>query len=111
MRATIFYGPGDVRVEQVPDPRIELPTDAVVRVTHACICGSDLWPYRGVGGKEPGTRIGHELMGRVEEVGAGVVAGRLDPSPVLDMTVGLDGVPDGYAAMDARRAIKVMVRL
>jgi len=72
VRATIFYGPGDVRVEQVPDPRIELPTDAVVRVTHACICGSDLWPYRGVGGKEPGTRIGHELMGRVEEVGSQV---------------------------------------
>ncbi len=69
MRAAMFHGPGDVRIEQVPDPRIEAPTDAVVRVAAACICGSDLWPYRGVGGKEPGTRIGHELMGRVEEVG------------------------------------------
>ncbi|MGI8698292.1 MAG: zinc-dependent alcohol dehydrogenase family protein [Mycobacteriales bacterium] len=72
MRATVFHGPGDVRVEEVPDPAIEAPTDALVRVTHACICGSDLWPYRGVGSKEPGTRIGHELMGRVEEVGAEV---------------------------------------
>lgn len=69
MRATVFHGPGDVRIEDVPDPRIEAPTDAVVRVTAACICGSDLWPYRGVGSKEPGTRIGHELMGQVEEVG------------------------------------------
>jgi threonine dehydrogenase-like Zn-dependent dehydrogenase len=69
MRAAMFHGPGDVRIEQVPDPRIEAPTDAVVRVTAACICGSDLWPYRGIGSKEPGTRIGHELMGRVEEVG------------------------------------------
>lgn len=45
MRATVMYGAGDVRVETVPDPRIVEPTDALVRVTRACICGSDLWPY------------------------------------------------------------------
>jgi threonine dehydrogenase-like Zn-dependent dehydrogenase len=58
--------------------------------------------------------MGHEWMGMVEEVGAGCapskIAGTLDPSPVLDMTVDLDGVPAGYAAMDTRSAIKVMVR-
>ena len=45
MRATVMYGAGDVRIENVPDSRIQEPTDAIVRVTSACICGSDLWPY------------------------------------------------------------------
>ena len=48
MRASVYYGPGDIRIEHVADPRIEQPTDALVRITHACICGSDLWPYRGI---------------------------------------------------------------
>jgi threonine dehydrogenase-like Zn-dependent dehydrogenase len=69
VRATVFHAPGDVRVETVPDPRIEAPTDAVVRVTYACICGSDLWFYRGVNQWEPGWRTGHEFMGVVEAVG------------------------------------------
>ena len=69
MRATVFHGERDVRVENVPDPRIQEPTDALVRVTHACICGSDLWFYRGVAAWEPGWRTGHEWMGVVEEVG------------------------------------------
>jgi threonine dehydrogenase-like Zn-dependent dehydrogenase len=71
MRATVYRGPRDVRVEDVPDAGLREPTDALVRVTHACICGSDLWPYRGeleiYGG--PGGRTGHEFMGVVEEVG------------------------------------------
>lgn len=74
MRATVFHGTRDVRVEQVPDPRIERPTDAVVRITHACICGSDLWFYRGVAPWEPGWRTGHEWMGVVEEVGSEVTS-------------------------------------
>lgn len=70
MRATVFHGPGDVRVEEVPDPRIVNPTDAVVRVTQACVCGSDLWFYRGISKTfQPGWRTGHEWMGVVEEVG------------------------------------------
>lgn len=69
MKATIFHAPGDVRVEEVPDPAIKEPTDAIVRVTHACICGSDLWFYRGLTPYEPGWRTGHEWMGIVEEVG------------------------------------------
>ena len=72
MKATIFHAPGDVRVEEVPDPAIKEPTDAIVRVTHACICGSDLWFYRGLMPYEPGWRTGHEWMGIVEEVGPGV---------------------------------------
>ncbi|HUQ52478.1 MAG TPA: zinc-dependent alcohol dehydrogenase family protein [Gammaproteobacteria bacterium] len=70
MRATILVGPGDVRIEQVPDAALVDETDAVVRVLKACICGSDLWPY-----KEPsrnGTRMGHEAIGVVEDVGADV---------------------------------------
>ena len=72
MKATIFHAPGDLRVEEVPDPAIKEPTDAIVRVTHACICGSDLWFYRGLMPYEPGWRTGHEWMGIVEEVGPGV---------------------------------------
>ncbi len=72
MRATVYYGAGDVRVEQVPDPGIETPTDALVRITHAAICGSDLWPYRGLNPWQPGWRIGHEWLGVVEEVGSEV---------------------------------------
>jgi threonine dehydrogenase-like Zn-dependent dehydrogenase len=72
VRATVFHAPGDVRVEDVPDPRIVAPTDAIVRVTHACICGSDLWFYRGVNQWEPGWRTGHEFAGVVAEVGSEV---------------------------------------
>ena len=73
MKASVYYGKGDIRIDQVPDPKIENPTDAVVRITHACICGSDLWFYRG---EEPdwqaGFRTGHEWMGIVEDVGSEV---------------------------------------
>ncbi len=74
MRATAIYGPRDVRLDTVPDPVIKDPTDAVVRVTAACICGSDLWAYRGIAGRQPGQRIGHEFVGVVEEVGESVRA-------------------------------------
>ena len=72
MRATIIHGAGDVRVETVPDPKILEPTDAVVRVVSACICGSDLWPYRSMPASEIGARIGHEFLGLVEDTGAGL---------------------------------------
>ena len=73
MRATVFHGARDVRVEEVPDATLHAPTDALVRVTQACICGSDLWPYRGellIYGENG--RMGHEFMGVVEAVGAEV---------------------------------------
>jgi hypothetical protein len=72
MRATLIHGPRDVRLEQVPDPTVQLPTDAVVRVVAACVCGSDLWPYRGVAPTREPRRIGHEFVGVVEEVGSDV---------------------------------------
>src|ERR1700722_11034300 len=69
MRATLMYGAGDVRVESVPDPKLHEPTDALVRVVRACICGSDLWPYRSMATSEGPRRIGHEFLGVVEDVG------------------------------------------
>ncbi len=72
MRATLMYGAGDVRVETVPDPTIQQPTDALVRITHACICGSDLWPYKKMAPNPKGRRMGHEFIALVEDVGAAV---------------------------------------
>lgn len=67
-----MYGAGDVRVEEVPDPQIVEPTDAVVRVTLACVCGSDLHPYRSMPTSSTGTPMGHEFLGVVEQVGSAV---------------------------------------
>ncbi|MDQ1612845.1 MAG: hypothetical protein QOG00_2776 [Pyrinomonadaceae bacterium] len=67
-----MYGAGDVRVENVPDARVIEPTDALVTVTRACICGSDLWPYKTMEHTETGRRMGHEFIGVVEAVGADV---------------------------------------
>lgn len=72
MRATTIHGTRDIRVSEVPDPTIEQATDAVVRVVAGCICGSDLWPYRGDNPITAGDTIGHECVGIVEEVGAEV---------------------------------------
>ncbi|GGT63618.1 zinc-dependent alcohol dehydrogenase family protein [Streptomyces purpureus] len=72
MRATTIHGPFDMRVEDVPDPVVQEATDAVVRVLRACICGSDLWAYRGESARQPGQRIGHEFLGVVEETGSDV---------------------------------------
>ena len=70
MKASVYHGKGDIRIESVPDPKIQDATDAIVRITHACICGSDLWFYRGFEPDwKPGFRTGHEWMGVVEEVG------------------------------------------
>lgn len=72
MRATLMYGPGDVRIEDVPDSRIEQPTDALVRVTASCICGSDLHPYHSMSPDDGPVRVGHEFIGVVEGFGAQV---------------------------------------
>jgi threonine dehydrogenase-like Zn-dependent dehydrogenase len=69
MRATVMYAARDVRVETVPDARLVEPTDALVRVTHAAICGSDLWPYNSMEPSETGRRMGHEFIGVVEATG------------------------------------------
>ncbi|GLW20987.1 IMP dehydrogenase [Microbispora triticiradicis] len=72
MRAVVMHAPGDVRVEQREDPRILEQTDAIIRVSAACVCGSDLWPYRGVTRQDGPAPMGHEYVGVVEEVGSEV---------------------------------------
>ena len=72
MRATTIHAPGDIRLSEVPDPTIEADTDAIVKVLAGCICGSDLWPYRGENPITAGSPIGHEAVGIVEEVGTAV---------------------------------------
>ena len=72
MRGTVLYGPRDVRFEDREDPRIEKTSDAVIRITATCVCGSDLWPYRGIQRIDQPTPMGHEYCGIVEEVGSAV---------------------------------------
>src|SRR2546423_1773061 len=72
MRATVMYQAGDVRIENLPDPKIVQPTDAIMRVTRACICGSDLWPYKSMERNGAGRVMGHEAIGIVEDIGADV---------------------------------------
>ena len=72
MRGTILHAPGDVRYEERPDPTILEPTDAIVRTVAACVCGSDLWPYRGIDQVTKPRPIGHEYCGIVDQVGDAV---------------------------------------
>ncbi|MFG3437221.1 zinc-dependent alcohol dehydrogenase family protein [Nonomuraea sp. NPDC047897] len=72
MRGVVLHAPGDVRVEEVADSEITAPTDAVIRLSAACVCGSDLWPFRGVDPVGRPTPMGHEYVGIVEEVGSEV---------------------------------------
>ena len=83
MKATVMYGSGDVRVEEVRDATLVEPTDALVRVTRACICGSDLWPYNQLEHGETGRVMGHEAVGVVEAVGSGVR--NVEPGAVVVM--------------------------
>jgi threonine dehydrogenase-like Zn-dependent dehydrogenase len=72
MRVTTIHAPGDIRLEDRPRPEVTAPTDAVIKITAGCICGSDLWPYRGENPITPGATIGHEMVGVVEDVGSEV---------------------------------------
>lgn len=86
MRATLMYGAGDVRVEDVPDAAMREPTDALVRITQSCICGSDLWPYGSLPPTPKGRRMGHEFIGVVEDVGrdvSGLARGDVVVAPFL----------------------------
>ncbi|MBN9610480.1 MAG: IMP dehydrogenase [Actinobacteria bacterium 69-20] len=83
MRGVVMYAPGDVRVEDVPDATIIEPTDAVIRVSATCICGSDLWPYRGVQHVRGPSPMGHEYIGVVEQIG-----GEVRDIKVGDLVVG-----------------------
>ena len=90
MKATVYHGAHDVRLETVPDPSLRHPHDAIVRVTRAAICGSDLWFYRGVTEWTPGDRTGHEFVGIVEAIGSGV-RGVRPGDPVIAPFVSSDG--------------------
>src|SRR5579872_7253885 len=72
MRGAVLYKAGDVRFEERAEPKIMQPTDAVIRISATCVCGSDLWPYRGVQPISEPTPMGHEYCGIVEEVGRDV---------------------------------------
>jgi threonine dehydrogenase-like Zn-dependent dehydrogenase len=72
MRGAVLYAPHDVRIEDRPDPRIVEPTDAIIRLSATCVCGSDLWPYRGIETVDSPAPMGHEYVGIVEEVGSAV---------------------------------------
>ncbi|MGV9901241.1 zinc-dependent alcohol dehydrogenase family protein [Streptomyces sp. NPDC003388] len=76
MRGAVIHAPGDVRFETLDDPKILQPTDAVIRTAVTCVCGSDLWPWRGLDATEEAHPMGHEYVGFVEEVGSGVTAVR-----------------------------------
>ena len=106
MKAAIFRGPGVVEIGERPDPAIEAPTDAIVRVMLACVCGSDLWYFREEswrGGPAPARIYIPELLDDV-------LAGTINPGRVFDYETDLDHVADAYAAMDERRAIKSLIR-
>ncbi len=72
MHGAVLYAPGDVRLDTRDDPRIEHPTDAVIRLAATCVCGSDLWPYRGIEAIDGPAPMGHEYVGVIEEVGPDV---------------------------------------
>ncbi|MEZ0396677.1 MAG: zinc-dependent alcohol dehydrogenase family protein [Anaerolineales bacterium] len=72
MKGTVMYGPRDVRFEERPDPKIIEPTDAIIKLSAACVCGSDLWPYRGIDELKQPMPMGHEYVGIVQEVGSEV---------------------------------------
>jgi threonine dehydrogenase-like Zn-dependent dehydrogenase len=72
MRVTTIHAAGDIRLEDRPEPTITVPTDAIIKITAGCICGSDLWPYRGENPITAGATIGHEMVGVIEDVGAEV---------------------------------------
>lgn len=101
MLATVMYGPGDVRVKSVPDARLVEPTDALVRVTHAAICGSDLWPYHMMEPSAAPAQMGH--------VAVDVLEGRIEPGRVFDLPLPLVEATAGYRAMDERRSLKALL--
>ena len=101
-----MYGAGDVRVEEVADPKLEQPTDALVRIVRACGCGSDLHPYHQMEASAQGP-----VRAYLEELLPEVLDGHLEPGRVFDRTMSLDDIPAGYQAMDDRESIKVLVTL
>jgi threonine dehydrogenase-like Zn-dependent dehydrogenase len=133
MLATMLYGPRDIRFEDRPEPKIEKATDAILRLSATCVCGTDLWPYRGIAKLEKPTPMGHEYCGveldgedlffRHVHLHGGpapvrqylpelidlVLAEKINPGKVFDLRLPLNQVAEGYRAMDERRAIKTLL--
>ncbi len=98
MRATVMYAAGDVRVENIPDASLREPTDALIRVTRACVCSSDLWPYNLKKPGGPAQRMGHEAIGIVEAVGPEVRTLKAGDTACLDLALGIAGPALGLVA-------------
>lgn len=101
MKATILHAPRDIRLDEVPDPTILAPTDAIVRVVAACVCGSDLWSYRGINEVTAPRAIGHELVGVVEEVGAQVRSMRVGDFVISPFTISDNTCPHCRVGMQS----------
>jgi threonine dehydrogenase-like Zn-dependent dehydrogenase len=99
MRGTVLHAPGDVRVEQLAEPQILAPTDAIVRLTAACVCGSHVHLH---GGPAPVRRFLPELIELI-------MTRQIDPGRVFDLTLPLGEAAEAYRAMDERRAVKVLL--
>jgi threonine dehydrogenase-like Zn-dependent dehydrogenase len=99
MRGTILHAPGDVRYEERPDPTLVEPTDAIVRAVAVCVCGSDLWPYRGIDAVNEPRAIGHEYCGVVEQVGSAVTT--LQPGQFVVGGSDTPTTPARFAAPDS----------
>ncbi len=106
MRATLLYQAGDVRVENVEDPKIQQPTDAVVRIVLASICGSDLWPYKSQPPTGDPRHMGHEFIGVVEETGPGVTG--VKPRHALAETYSVLTRLPGDARLAADDAVRLL---
>ena len=114
MRVAVMTAPGEVQVEDRDHPTIMKPTDAIIRLSATCICGSDLWPYRGIEALDGPCPMFHQYPGIVDEVGSAVSS--VKPGQLVvgsffasDNTCEICG-SDGYKAMNQRRAIKVLLR-
>ncbi len=101
MKAAIFEGEGKIEVKEVADPAIQKPDDAIVRITHTCICGSDLWYYRGLTPFPEGGRIGHEPMGVVEAIGFEVTSAKVGDVVVMPFFIQDGTCPECRAGMPA----------
>lgn len=99
MLATTIHGPGDIRWEQVPDPSLQAPSDVIVRVVVGCLCGSDLWRYRGFVRLPAGTTMGHECIGEVVEVGAAVERVAIGDIVIVPFVHGCGACPNCLAGM------------
>ena len=102
MKGAMLYGPRDVRFEERAAPKIEKPTDAIIRISATCVCGSDLWPYRGSQPVAQPTPMGHEYCGIVEEVGSAVKS--------LSRANSLSARSSPPTIAAERRAIKALLR-